>query len=259
MRAAELFQLACNRENEVACRNLGEMYRDAHGVDQDDAKAVGFFQTACNDKDPAGCRDLAMMYASGRGILKDSARAVQLLALACKAGDEASCNGIGANTARPRPTADALARLLQPKAKGLQEMKTTGDERLWDVDGGLVPGGVMVVVGRLKAEPTAWHIGLNGKLEADDFGVVEKICGSRFIYYKIIGGPLSGAFIQDQQQEQFILANAEYVRAKWSVGCVGKALSLVSLDHRLVAARLGLLATSPQQSRRILSLQNQAP
>lgn len=121
---------------------------------------------------------------------------------------------------RVRPVAEALALLLKPNAKGLKEMKTTGDERLWDVDSGLVPDGSMVVLGRMKSDPSAWHIGLSGKFDADAFGVAERVCGKRPTFYKITGGPLAGAIVEDQFQEQFIIASASWAKTNWAKSCV---------------------------------------
>ena len=125
---------------------------------------------------------------------------------------------------RARPVAEALALLLNPNAKGLKEMKTTGDERLWDVDEGLVPGGSLVVLGRMKTDLSAWHIGLNGKYDADAFGVAEKVCGKRPGFYKISGGPLAGAIIEDQLQDQFVIASAAWAKAKLAGSCVVASL-----------------------------------
>lgn len=125
---------------------------------------------------------------------------------------------------RARPVSEALAFLLKPNAKGLKEMKTTGDERLWDVDEGLVPGGSLVVLGRMKTDQSAWHIGLNGKFDADAFGVAEKVCGKRPVFYKITGGPLAGAIIEDQLQDQFVIASAAWAKAKLAGSCVVASL-----------------------------------
>ena len=59
------------------------------------------------------------------------------------------------------------------------------------------------------------RIGLNGKVSPEDFGAVELRCPPRgqARYYKILSGPLAGAFMEDQQQDQFYLWSPRFVAA----------------------------------------------
>lgn len=135
-----------------------------------------------------------------------------------------------ANAARPRPVADALASLLGPKSKQVKKMRPDPSDPLGDAyEVSLsIPGVVDVGMRRQPADPLSWYFGISaqaGALRPDDFGVVEKQCGNRPVYYRIMSGPLKGAFIEDQLQDQFLIANPSYLRNyKWAWKCDGKAL-----------------------------------
>lgn len=135
-----------------------------------------------------------------------------------------------AEAARSRPIADALAALLEPNNKRVKKLKPDPTDPLGDAYevNSSIPGIVDVGMRRQPADAESWYFGISaqaGKLRPDDFGVVEKICGNRPVYYRITSGPLKGAFIEDQLQDQFLVANAAYLRNfAWAWKCGGKVL-----------------------------------
>jgi TPR repeat protein len=87
-----------------SCVAAGRMYEFHHGVEKDDAKAVGFYQRACDSGDSTGCANLAIMFENGRGIPKDEGRAVQLYDQACTRGSGLACEHARALRAKLAPS-----------------------------------------------------------------------------------------------------------------------------------------------------------
>ncbi|MGD9536786.1 MAG: tetratricopeptide repeat protein [Alphaproteobacteria bacterium] len=56
--------------------NLGLMYDDGQGVDQDDAKAVYWYRKAAESGHDGAQNNLGLMYASGQGVRRDDVEAV---------------------------------------------------------------------------------------------------------------------------------------------------------------------------------------
>lgn len=88
-------QSACNAGQPEACASLGGLYAyGLLGVAKDEVRAASLFQLACN-ADPAsnGCTSLANLYATGTGVPKDRAKALELSKRSCGApkGVAAAC------------------------------------------------------------------------------------------------------------------------------------------------------------------------
>ena len=57
--------------------NLGVMYRDGRGVEQNDAAAVGWFRKAAGKGNAWAEFNLGRMYRLGRGVIRDDAAALE--------------------------------------------------------------------------------------------------------------------------------------------------------------------------------------
>ena len=115
-----------------------------------------------------------------------------------------------------KPFAARLAALLQPGAKLPKPAKelTIQGARLWMIQEE-IPDISSVTLGRMPDDDEAWTIGLDGKVSAEDFGAVELKCPPRGQgrYYKILAGPLAGAYLEDQQQNQFYVWSPHFAAA----------------------------------------------
>lgn len=92
----------------TACTNLGRMYRDGRGVEQDPGRAVELFTRVCDgmpahpdDQDAAAaaasaCSLLGAQYAHGSGVPEDWGRAIALSRQGCDGGDAFGCFNLGA-------------------------------------------------------------------------------------------------------------------------------------------------------------------
>ena len=60
--AVELYKKACDGGNMVGCGNLGIMYADGNGVEEDFSKAAKLLKKACDGGDMNGCRGLDIIY-----------------------------------------------------------------------------------------------------------------------------------------------------------------------------------------------------
>ena len=61
-KAAELFKKACDGGNMLGCTNLGSMYANGDGVEEDFSKAAELLKKACDGGDMHGCRGLDVIY-----------------------------------------------------------------------------------------------------------------------------------------------------------------------------------------------------
>ena len=93
--AARLWAKACAGGDAIGCYNLGQMYRQAIGVEQDEARAASLYRQACDGGDADGCANLGFMYANARGVERDDARAVSLYRQGCDGGNAGGCTRLG--------------------------------------------------------------------------------------------------------------------------------------------------------------------
>ena len=70
-KAAELFKKACDGGEMRGCYNLGAMYANGDGVEEDFSKATELLKKACDGGETSGCRGLDIIYAKGNGAEKD--------------------------------------------------------------------------------------------------------------------------------------------------------------------------------------------
>jgi serine/threonine-protein kinase len=95
--AAPLFDKSCSGGGWEACKDLGIMYRNGQGMQEDDQRAASLFAKACDAAPPKGCNSLGEMYANSKGVGKDDARAAALYSKACNAGDALGCSNLGSS------------------------------------------------------------------------------------------------------------------------------------------------------------------
>jgi TPR repeat protein len=68
------------------CTRLGVLYGRGAGVAKDPVRAAALFQQACDGKNMTGCARLGAAYSSGEGVAQDFARAADLLKRSCDEG-----------------------------------------------------------------------------------------------------------------------------------------------------------------------------
>lgn len=92
--AKKYYEIACNKDYELACAVLGQMYDNEQGVSQNYHKAYRLYIKACDMKFGPACYNLGVLYHEGRGVRQDYARAHELYKKACdmKYGD--ACNNL---------------------------------------------------------------------------------------------------------------------------------------------------------------------
>ncbi|HET9960521.1 MAG TPA: tetratricopeptide repeat protein, partial [Polyangiaceae bacterium] len=85
-RAAHLFHAACEAGHPLGCNDLGVLYRDGIGLQQDPVRAARYFEQACADDSAEGCNNLGVLKQRGLGTNLDSERARALYRQACELG-----------------------------------------------------------------------------------------------------------------------------------------------------------------------------
>lgn len=94
-RALLLYQKACDGKEMFGCGNLGAMYEYGTGVDPDPERAVALYRQVCDSGLMFGCTYLGAMFQSGKGVDLDRGKAVELYRRACDGGDTQGCNNLG--------------------------------------------------------------------------------------------------------------------------------------------------------------------
>jgi TPR repeat protein len=83
MKAASLFDLACNYGSGAGCTNAGKAYADGMGVPTDDLRAFSYFSRGCDLKNSDGCTEAGVRLIEGKGVPEDVVHARQLFVRAC--------------------------------------------------------------------------------------------------------------------------------------------------------------------------------
>ncbi len=78
-----------------AMNNLGHMYRNGEGVEQDYAKAAEWFTKAADSGNVAAMNALGYMYETGEGVEQDYAKAIEWYTKAADLGDADAMNNLG--------------------------------------------------------------------------------------------------------------------------------------------------------------------
>ena len=91
--AAKWYRKAAEQGNAKAQNELGDMYEYGVGVEQDDAEAVKWYRKAAEQGDADAQYELGDMYSIGLGVEQDDAEAVKWYRKAAEQGNvEAQCN-----------------------------------------------------------------------------------------------------------------------------------------------------------------------
>lgn len=90
-RAAKLYERACDAGEALACENLGVLYENGHGVPQDYLRAASLFKRACDFGNALGCSAIGNYFVGGWGVAVDRQRGIGLLRRGCAQGDSWGC------------------------------------------------------------------------------------------------------------------------------------------------------------------------
>ena len=81
----------CLASKPEPCNNLGLLYVEGRGVEQDDKKASEYLKIACDFGDAVGCYHLGFLYKEGAGVEKDLSISKSYFKKACDEGVKESC------------------------------------------------------------------------------------------------------------------------------------------------------------------------
>lgn len=95
VKAISLYQKSCERGYGKGCYNLGVMYRDGIGVQQNYSAAKLLSKQACNTGFYIGCYDVGVMYERGHGVKQNYSTAKEFYEKACRGGDAPGCYNLG--------------------------------------------------------------------------------------------------------------------------------------------------------------------
>lgn len=93
--AAVWYRQAAEQGQSQAQNNLGVLYKDGQGVEQDYEEAARWFRLAAAEGSVLAQSNLAWLYQTGRGVKKDYAEARRLYLLAAENGHAAAQNNLG--------------------------------------------------------------------------------------------------------------------------------------------------------------------
>lgn len=91
MKAQGLELRACDGGDAIACRRLGEMFRDGTGGEKSPARSMEALKKACDGGDGDGCAMLSWAFTNGRDVPAEPARAVALALRGCSLGSKDGC------------------------------------------------------------------------------------------------------------------------------------------------------------------------
>ena len=119
--ARDWYEKAAAQNYSKAEHNLGIMYQEGHGVPQSDAKAAEWFKRAAEHGEPAAQNNLAVLYVRGNGVRQDLAEAARWAAKAAAAGNGSAKNNlpqIMENLPQSRIDGDNVNIRSQPSTRG---------------------------------------------------------------------------------------------------------------------------------------------
>lgn len=92
--AFEFYQKCCNKNSNLGCVNLYNMYRNGLGVRQDFKKAIGVLEDACNKDDNLSCVSLGLVYQEGKIVKQDFEKAQELFSKECNRTNALACHSL---------------------------------------------------------------------------------------------------------------------------------------------------------------------
>jgi len=119
--AALWFERAANQGDAAAQYNLGASYIEGLGVKKDEAEAAKWFRKAADQRMAFAQLNLGMLYASGRGVPQDNVEALKWIELAV----------LGMPPGGPRSDAARALKDIADKMTVEQVMEAKGRARTW--------------------------------------------------------------------------------------------------------------------------------
>ena len=87
----------CELGNAESCLNLGLMYVNANGVEQNKPRGAELYRKSCELNSADGCYALYSALLYGVGVPTDSTQALKVAEKACSLGDQKSCSIMSLN------------------------------------------------------------------------------------------------------------------------------------------------------------------
>ena len=85
-----IYQQGCNSGDMwvvTACGNLGVMYHNWAGVEQDYIRTIELYKNACDGDEMGDCNNLGILYENKSGVEKDLGKALDLYKKSCDKDD----------------------------------------------------------------------------------------------------------------------------------------------------------------------------
>jgi len=108
--AVKWYKSAAEQGDAAAQLNLGVMYDNGNGVQEDDAEAVKWYELAAAQGKAAAQFNLGVKYAKGQGVAQDYVEAVRWYKLAAEQGEEAARFNLGVRYATGKGVAQDYIR-----------------------------------------------------------------------------------------------------------------------------------------------------
>jgi uncharacterized protein len=93
-KSVSLYSKACKNKNGKACMQLGWLYDNGLGVQQDPFKSVDLYTKGCNYGDGMSCNLIGQMYYQGRIVGNDDMKALGFFKKGCALNDSWACVGV---------------------------------------------------------------------------------------------------------------------------------------------------------------------
>ena len=129
-KAIELYTRSTNQGNAIGQYNLGCMYHDGEGVEQNYEKAIELYTLSVNQGNSCAQNNLAYMYRNGEGVEQNYEKAIELYTLSVCQGDTIAQDNL------KRIDIEIMSNIIQnlfKKIKNLEEANTELEYR---------PGGI---------------------------------------------------------------------------------------------------------------------
>jgi TPR repeat protein len=88
------YRKAADQGNALAAVDIGDLYRDGHGVPQDYAQALNWYRNAAEQGNPDGQFNLASLLEHGQGTAVDVNQAVSWYRRAAEQGNNAAAEAV---------------------------------------------------------------------------------------------------------------------------------------------------------------------
>ncbi|MDR1555174.1 MAG: sel1 repeat family protein [Campylobacteraceae bacterium] len=89
--ANNIFQETCNKKSGYGCRFVGVFYYGGYAVEESDEKAAEYYKKSCYYEDAVGCMNIGNLYFFGKGVSKNLQTAIDYVKKSCKLKLETAC------------------------------------------------------------------------------------------------------------------------------------------------------------------------